>query len=256
MARNGLLTVATRNDVGPDKGLSDNRDFPEAAAISARAWADKPARTDSGDGYFSKQARVSNWLRMVVSSTPIASVVSDPRLPDNPIIALNHAFVDLTGYEPQEVLDRNCRFLSGSRTEPWLSEKIREGVRDHRPVLVEIVNYKKCGTPFRNAVLVAPIFDEDDDQLCYFLGSQIEINEGDQSIGDVRHQRAVESLKQLSPRQLEVARLVAQGLLNKQIAEHLDISEKTVKMHRGLVMKKLGLSTQADLIRLAVEAGI
>ena len=111
----------------------------------------------------------------LVSNSPIPSVISNPRMPDNPIVACNTAFCDLTGYSPDEVLGRNCRFLSGPGTEPWLSEEIRRGVREHQPVLVEILNYKRSGEPFRNAVLVAPIYDENDD-LLYFLGSQIEIN--------------------------------------------------------------------------------
>lgn len=136
-----------------------------------------------------------------------------------------------------------------------MTEKIREGARDHHPVLVEILNYKKCGTPFRNAVLVAPIYN-DGDELIYFLGTQIEIAGCAQSISENRRERAVECLRQLTPRQLEVTKLVAKGLLNKQIADVLGLSIKTVKMHRGLVMGRLELRTQADLIRLAVEAGI
>lgn len=255
MEQSSLMDTAQANPFGAAGTSSSNRSAKEVAVPGTRSGEARTSLSAGGKGYFSEQSRTSNWLRTVVSATPIASVVSDPRLPDNPIIALNHAFVELTGYEPHEVLDRNCRFLSGSRTEPWLSDKIREGVRDHRPVLVEILNYKKCGTPFRNAVLVAPIYDEED-ELSYFLGSQIEIVEGDQSISELRHERAVASLKQLSPRQLEVTKLVAKGFLNKQIANILGVSEKTVKMHRGLLMKKLSLGTQADLIRLAVEAGI
>lgn len=209
----------------------------------------------SQTAFFSVHSRLPKSLRTVVTATPVATIISDPRLPDNPIIAVNQAFVDLTGYTPREVLGRNCRFLSGAATEPWMTEKIREGACAHRPVLVEILNYKKCGTPFRNAVLVAPIYD-DEDQLIYFLGSQIEIGSCAQSIGENRRERAFACLKQLTPRQLEVTKLVAKGLLNKQIAATLGLSIKTVKMHRSLVMDKLELRTQADLIRLAVEAGI
>lgn len=255
MEQSSLMDTAQAKAAGSAGTSSSNRTAKDVAASGTRSGEAPTSLSGDNEGYFSEKSRTSTWLRTVVSATPIASVVSDPRLPDNPIIALNHAFVELTGYEPHEVLDRNCRFLSGSRTEPWLSEKIREGVRDHRPVLVEILNYKKCGTPFRNAVLVAPIYDEED-ELSYFLGSQIEIVAGDQSISELRHERAVASLKQLSPRQLEVSKLVAKGLLNKQIACILGVSEKTVKMHRGLLMRKLKLRTQADLIRLAVEAGI
>ncbi|HAU22366.1 MAG TPA: histidine kinase, partial [Erythrobacter sp.] len=118
----------------------------------------------------------------MVEASPIASVLSDPRLPDNPIVAVNAAFLELTGYSADEILGRNCRFLAGKATEPWLSEKIREGVKEHKPVLVEILNYKKGGQPFRNAVLVAPIYD-DRDELLYFLGSQVEIKEDQPNLG-------------------------------------------------------------------------
>ena len=191
----------------------------------------------------------------LVSASPIPSVISDPRLPDNPIIACNSAFCELTGYAPEEVVGRNCRFLSGPGTESWLSEEIRRGVREHKPVLVEILNYKRSGEPFRNAVLVAPIYDEHDD-LLYFLGSQIEIGADAAPPTSMRRIRAAEAVKHLSPRQGQVLKLVANGLLNKQIAAELGLAEKTVKMHRAILMNRLGLHTTADLIRLAVEAGL
>ena len=193
-------------------------------------------------------------LVTLISDSPIPSVISDPRLPDNPIVACNAAFCDLTGYSPVEVIGRNCRFLSGPGTEPWLSEEIRRGVREHRPVLVEILNYKRNGQPFRNAVLVAPIYDENDD-LLYFLGSQIEIGADAATPSSMRRIRAAEMVKKLSPRQGQVLKFVASGLLNKQIAGELGLAEKTVKMHRAILMNRLGLHTTADLIRLAVEAG-
>ncbi|MFC3101744.1 response regulator transcription factor [Altererythrobacter lauratis] len=195
------------------------------------------------------------WVEDLIKASPIASVISNPRLEDNPIVACNQAFVDLTGYGPEEILGRNCRFLSGPQTEPWLSDAIRQGVRDKKPVMVEILNYKKDGTPFRNAVLVAPIFDEKE-ELTYFLGSQVELPEDASGPSNVRRARAAAKVRELSPRQLEVLQLVASGLRNKQIAWELGLSEKTVKMHRGIAMEKLGVQTSADMIRLAVEAGI
>jgi len=191
----------------------------------------------------------------LVTDSPIPSVISDPRLPDNPIVACNAPFCELTGYPPDQVVGRNCRFLSGPATEPWLTEEIRRGVRERRPVLVEILNYKRNGQPFRNAVLVAPIYDERD-ALLYFLGSQVEIDADAASPSSMRRIRAAEMVKGLSPRQGQVLKLVANGLLNKQIAAELDLAEKTVKMHRAILMNRLGLHTTADLIRLAVEAGL
>ena len=90
----------------------------------------------------------------------------------------------------------------------------------------------------------------------YFLGSQVELADDDSSITIGRRLRANEALKTLSPRQFEVTRMVASGLRNKQVAAELGLSEKTVKMHRGLAMEKLGFTSSADLVRIAVEAGI
>jgi PAS domain S-box-containing protein len=196
-----------------------------------------------------------DWVSALIAGSPIASVVTNPRLDDNPIVACNQAFIDLTLYPEEEIVGRNCRFLAGEGTEPWLTETIREGVREKKSVLVEILNYKKDGTPFRNAVLVAPLYNEND-ELAYFLGSQVELDDDAPGPSAARRARAAEMIKGLSPRQLEVLKMVAAGLRNKQIAWELGLSEKTVKMHRGIAMEKLGAQSAAEMIRLAVEAGI
>jgi FixJ family two-component response regulator len=63
-------------------------------------------------------------------------------------------------------------------------------------------------------------------------------------------------IKSLTPRELEVLSHVVAGRLNKQIAGDLGTVEKTIKFHRGHIMKKLGVRTVADLVRLAEKAGI
>jgi PAS domain S-box-containing protein len=190
----------------------------------------------------------------MIGSSPIAAVVSNPRLPDNPIVECNDAFVALTGYTRSEIIGHNCRFLSGEGTEPWLTEMLRNGIRRRQPVMVEILNYKKDGTPFRNAVMVAPIFDVAG-ELEYFLGSQVEIAEDVARANDARREAAHELIASLSRRQREVLVQLAAGKLNKQIAYDLGISERTVKMHRSAVFTALGVRTSADAIRLAIEAG-
>lgn len=196
----------------------------------------------------------SALLSSIVNS-PIASVISNPRLPDNPIIAVNQAFCDLTGYRDDEIVGRNCRFLAGPATEPWLTERIRQGTRDRKPTLVEILNYKRDGQPFRNAVLVAPVFLPDG-ELEYFIGSQVELDQDAVGPSSSRHHHAVEVVRTLSPRQREVLQQIAAGYRSKQISFNLNLSEKTVKMHRALILEKIGTHNIADAIRLAVEAGL
>lgn len=194
-------------------------------------------------------------VEALIKNSPIASVISNPRLQDNPIVASNSAFSDLTGYDRDFIIGRNCRFLSGPATEPWLTDEIRRGVKERKPVLVEILNYKKDGTPFQNAVLVAPLFD-DDGELEFFLGSQVEIDSDGPSLAKARRMRATEIVKDLSKRQREVLKFIAKGLLNKQIAYELGLSERTIKMHRAILMKRLDAPSAADMVRLAVEAGM
>jgi DNA-binding NarL/FixJ family response regulator len=65
-----------------------------------------------------------------------------------------------------------------------------------------------------------------------------------------------EHLKRLTPREIEVLRLVAEGLSTKEIAAHLNISFKTVVSHRTHLLEKLGIHESATLVRLAVRAGL
>lgn len=195
-------------------------------------------------------------LSSMIANSAVAAVVSNPRLPDNPIVECNAAFEALTGYSRDEIIGRNCRFLAGPQTEPGLTAQIVEAVRERRPVLVEILNYKKNGTPFRNAVLVAPIFDANG-ELEYFLGSQMEVQSGDADPDGTksRRARARERVDALSPRQRQVLIEMAAGKLSKQIAHGIGISERTVKMHRAAILSALGVNSSADAIRIAVEAG-
>jgi PAS domain S-box-containing protein len=199
--------------------------------------------------------QIKPWLDVLMSNSTVASVISDPRQPDNPIIACNAAFIDLTGYAEHRIIGRNCKFLAGPSAEPWLSETISSAVKRHAPVLFEILNYKCDGTPFRNAVLVAPLFDEDG-ELEFFLGSQVELEPGAPMAHENRRIAAAIAVKALSRRQREVLAEMALGHLNRHIALRLGLSEQTVKMHRALLMDRLGVATTAEAIRIAVEAGL
>ena len=189
----------------------------------------------------------------MIEAGSVAAVISNPRLPDNPIVACNEAFCRLTGYAREEIVGRNCRFLRGTDTEPELAQQLRENIHARQPVLVEILNYKKDGTPFRNAVMVAPIFDADG-EVEYFLGSQVEVIED--NAPPVRRQAALDKIGGLTGRQREILLMMAGGKLNKQIAWELSLSERTIKMHRAAMFKALGVRTSADAIRVAVEAGL
>ena len=187
--------------------------------------------------------------------SPIAMVISNPRRPDNPLEVVNGQFCALTGYAESEIVGRNCRFLTGEDTDAATSERIRRAIAGRRPVLVDILNYRSDGTAFRNGVMISPIFGSDGD-LAFFLGSQVDL--GDDRLDPLaeRRESAAKRVAELPPRQREVLGCMARGLLNKQAAWELKISEKTVKMHRALLLERLGVATSAEAIRIAVEAGL
>jgi PAS domain S-box-containing protein len=181
----------------------------------------------------------------------IATVVTDAREPDNPICAANRAFERLTGYPVEEIVGRNCRFLSGEASEPEAAAMLRDAVAAGRPATAEILNHRRDGTPFRNAVMIAPVLGLDG-RARFFVGSQMEVR-GSAADRAADARRRVEGLTE---RQIQVLTLMAAGSLNKQIAHALRISEKTVKMHRAALLVRLGARASTDAVRLAVEAGL
>ena len=106
-----------------------------------------------------------------IARLPFALVITDSTLADNPIVFVNRAFLEETGYAAEEVLGRNCRFLQGEHTEPEAVEALRSAIAEQREVTVDIVNYRADGTRFVNRLMVAPLYEEDG-SVRYYLGLQ------------------------------------------------------------------------------------
>ena len=88
-------------------------------------------------------------------------VLSDPRLPDNPIVYASPGFYVLTGYTQDQVLGRNCRFLQGPATDPRAVDIIRKAIASGSDATCCVLNYKADGTPFWNQFFVAALRDAD-----------------------------------------------------------------------------------------------
>lgn len=102
-------------------------------------------------------------------------IVTDATRYDNPIIYTNPGFSRLTGYSADEVLGHNCRFLQGERTSPVARAELRAAVRAGRDTTVDLVNYRKDGTPFWNRISIAPVHD-DEGRLVNFVGLQTDVS--------------------------------------------------------------------------------
>jgi len=132
-----------------------------------------------------------------VEMTRMPMILTDPRQPDNPIAFANKAFLDLTGYEEHEVVGRNCRFLQGARTDQETVNQLREAVVAREPISIEILNYKRDGTPFWNAVFIGPVSNTDG-ELLYFFASQLDVTRRREAEDGQRQAQKMEAVGQLT----------------------------------------------------------
>src|SRR5947207_7389842 len=95
----------------------------------------------------------------------------------------------------------------------------------------------------------------DDEELILAVKRALERAE-EQLRSRTERREARRRIEQLTPRECEVLHFVVKGMLNKQIAGELGTAEKTVKVHRGRVMQKLGVTSVADLVRISQRAGV
>ncbi len=124
-----------------------------------------------------RRAEVSLRLRdRAMQAVSQGILITDPNQPDNPIIYASHGFERMTGYGSEEVLGKNCRLLQGAETNPEARAALREAIREERECSVELVNYRKDGTKFWNALFVTPVRDEDH-RLANFVGVLVDVTE-------------------------------------------------------------------------------
>ncbi len=122
------------------------------------------------------ESRKGDPFAAAVRATRMPMIVTDPRQFDNPIVFANDAFLKLTGYSRLEVNGRNCRFLQGPDTDPAAIARIRQAVRDEVDVRVDLLNYRKDGSTFHNALFMGPVRDATG-QVVYFFASQLDVSE-------------------------------------------------------------------------------
>lgn len=115
-------------------------------------------------------------LRQAIDDANVAITLADPSQDNEPLVYVNDAFEEMTGYTVDEVLGRNCRFLQGEATDPEKITALRTAIDEEEPITVEIRNYRKDGTQFWNKLTVTPIYSAAGN-LVRYLGTQEDITE-------------------------------------------------------------------------------
>ena len=126
-----------------------------------------------------ERQRVEEKLRLrdrAIAASNNGIVITDPSLPDNPLIYVNESFLRTTGYRADEVVGHNCRFLQGQDKHQPELDKLREALQESRDCRVMLRNYKKDGTLFWNELNISPVYDETG-RVINYIGVQNDITE-------------------------------------------------------------------------------
>ncbi len=113
-------------------------------------------------------------LLRAIATASSGIVISDARLPDQPLVYANEAFLRLTGYAEDEVLGRNCRFLQGPDTDQSQLQPLRRRILAGRDVHTVLLNYRRDGSAFWNEIRVSPVRDRTG-LVTHHIGHQLDV---------------------------------------------------------------------------------
>ncbi len=167
---------------------------PEAEAAPAEPLAVQPPRPPVA---VHQPLGRDDIFFAAVEMTRMPMVVTDPNQHDTPIVFANHAFLQLTGYTSEEVIGRNCRFLQGPGTDAEAVAMIRAALAARTDISLEVLNYRKDGRPFWNALFLSPVFAADG-RLLYYFGSQLDVTRRREAEAALQRARRMEALGQLT----------------------------------------------------------
>jgi phosphoserine phosphatase RsbU/P len=139
--------------------------------------------------------------------------IADASLPDNPLIYANAGFERLTGYSVADVLGRNCRFLQGPGTDPATADRLRAAIHEKREVTVQLLNYRKDGTPFWNRLSITPVQNAAG-AVTHFIGVQSDVTAEKQAKDALQNaNERLEAASRAMKRDLDAAAQLQRALL-------------------------------------------
>lgn len=187
-----------------------------------------------------------------IRATRMAMIITDPRLPDNPIVFVNDAFCALTGYSRGEIMGTNCRFLQGPNTSQDDIGHIRKAVAARTDIAVDILNYRKDGTQFWNALYMSPVVNEDG-ELLHFFASQLDITHRVDNELQIRNEKAAIE-RQVVERTRELTEaLAAKTLLVHEVDHRVKNNLQMISSLLGMQARTIGDRDAQDKMRLMLD---
>jgi PAS domain S-box-containing protein len=197
-ARVEEVSASARPDSTDLLHLADGQVFEQFSRVQladgrvvGRVWTyrDITARTRAEEGVRLRDR--------AIQALPQGLLISDASRPDHPAVYVNPGFEALTGYPAAEVLGRNCRFLQGEDTDPAAVARVREAVATGTPATVELLNYRRDGTPFWNELSVSPVRDAAG-RLTHFVGIQADVTRRRETEDRLRQAQKMEAVGRLA----------------------------------------------------------
>jgi PAS domain S-box-containing protein len=111
-----------------------------------------------------------------ISEASSGVIITDFRRQDNPIVYVNPAFLEITGYALNEIIGRNCRFLSADDTDQEGLKEVRAAISSGRSCKVVVRNYRKDRSMFWNELTISPVHDREG-KISHYVGIQNDITE-------------------------------------------------------------------------------
>lgn len=187
----------------------------------------------------------------ILHTVATAMTLTDARQPDNPLVYVNPAFEQLTGYSYREVLGRNCRFLQNQDQEQIGVIEMRRAIEEGREIRTVLRNYHKEGTPFWNEVTITPLRDRRG-QIIYFMGIQRDVTEEIQqeTQQDIRENTQISSLRERERQFLEPLADFSPLPITAQLFEAVSLHQNAPEIFTELVQ------SYAHLLDVAIEQRI
>lgn len=157
--------------------LTEEESHERLTAAIEQATAQPAALGPTGDPQAvsdpEEHTPTTDQLVRAVDQAPLGVTMIDPGLPENPIVYLNEAYEELSGYSEEELLGHSLQVLQGPRTDPESVASLQEGIETAAKTSVEMRNYRADGTQFWNRIVTAPVYD--DGELTHIVGFQEDI---------------------------------------------------------------------------------
>ncbi|MDB2269774.1 hybrid sensor histidine kinase/response regulator [Halorubrum ezzemoulense DSM 17463] len=188
-----------------------------------------------------------------LDEAPVGITITDADREDNPMVYVNDRFVEMTGYDREESIGVNCRFLQGPDTEEESVQELRHAIDADEPTSVELLNYRKDGTEFWNRVSIAPICDPDG-TVTHWVGFQEDITAFKEREAALERQNdRLDSFASIVSHDLRNPLNVAQGRVQlareaSDDAENLDAALDALARMESIVERTLALAREGETV--------